>query len=160
MPVRSRRRWTLEEVERLVEERPGYTPRYELVDGELLVTPAPSDWHQRIIAAIGFALRPYVVAHALGEIRFGPGKMHLVGGERYEPDQFIIPAIDGRLAPLGAELTPLLVVEALSPDSSRHDRITKRRAFQGERVPTYWIVDGDAETFEVWHPADASSLPE
>jgi Uma2 family endonuclease len=154
MPVQDRRRWTLDEVEQLAEEREGYTPRYELVDGELLVTPAPSDRHQRIIAQLGFLLLPYVVNNSLGEIRFGPGKMHLNAGERFEPDLFILPAIDGRLPPLGANLTPILVVEVLSPGSSRHDRITTRRAFQRERVQSYWIVDGDAETFEVWHPAD------
>jgi Uma2 family endonuclease len=42
----------------------------------------------------------------------------------------------------------------LSPGSSRHDRITKRRAFQRQSVPEYWVIDGDAEAFEVWHPDD------
>jgi Uma2 family endonuclease len=48
----------------------------------------------------------------------------------------------------------LLIVETLSPGSSRHDRITKRRSFQRNRVPEYWVVDGDAEAFEIWHPGD------
>lgn len=51
-------------------------------------------------------------------------------------------------------IRPLLVCEALSPGSSRHDRITKRRAFQRNSVAEYWIVDGDARTFEIWHSAD------
>jgi Uma2 family endonuclease len=42
-------RWTIDEVDRLAEERPESSPRYELVDGELLVTPAPGGRHQRII---------------------------------------------------------------------------------------------------------------
>jgi Uma2 family endonuclease len=154
MPVRDHRRWTLDEVERLVERRIGYSPRYELVDGELLVTPAPSGRHQRIVMELAFALRPYVVTHALGEIRLGPGKMHLVGGDRFEPDLFVLPAVSGRLGPADSTFRPLLVVEVLSPGSSRHDRVTKRRAFQREGVPEYWIVDGDAEVFEIWHPAD------
>jgi Uma2 family endonuclease len=50
--------------------------------------------------------------------------------------------------------TAVLICETLSPGSSRHDRITKRRAFQRNGVSDYWIVDGDAEVFEVWHPQD------
>jgi Uma2 family endonuclease len=49
MPAARKHRWTVEEVERLIDDREGYTPRYELVDGELLVTPSPSGRHQRII---------------------------------------------------------------------------------------------------------------
>jgi Uma2 family endonuclease len=48
----------------------------------------------------------------------------------------------------------LLAVEVLSPSSSRHDRITKRRFFQRHGVPEYWVVDGEAEAFEIWHPDD------
>jgi Uma2 family endonuclease len=48
----------------------------------------------------------------------------------------------------------LLICEVLSPGSSRHDRITKRRAFQRHSVPDCWVVDGDAEAFEIWHPRD------
>lgn len=48
MPAAYGHRWTREDVARLVEQRDGYSPRYELVDGELLVTPGPGGPHQRI----------------------------------------------------------------------------------------------------------------
>lgn len=48
----------------------------------------------------------------------------------------------------------LLVAEILSPGSARHDRITKRRFFQRHGVPEYWVVDGEAEAFEIWTPGD------
>jgi Uma2 family endonuclease len=154
MPAIHPRRWSAAEVERLVDEREGLTPRYELVDGELLVTPAPSGRHQRIILALAFQLREYLSREKLGEIRLGPGVLKLVLGERYEPDLFVVPATDGRLPADASSVQPLLVCEVLSPGSSRHDRITKRRAFQRNSVPEYWIVDGDAEAFEIWHPRD------
>jgi Uma2 family endonuclease len=104
---------------------------------------------------LAFRLREYLSRERLGEIRLGPGVLKLVLGERYEPDLFVIPAIDGKLTDAdAAHVRPLLVCEGLSPGSSRHDRITKRRAFQRNSVPEYWIVDGDAEAFEIWHPSD------
>jgi Uma2 family endonuclease len=140
----------------LVDERSGLTPRYELVDGELLVTPAPSGRHQRIIFRLAQLLAPYLAEHKIGEIFLGPAELRLVTGERYEPDLFVVPLVDGRRAPDNLELTKaLLICETLSPGSSRHDRITKRRAFQRNGVPEYWIIDGDAEAFEVWR-ADIS----
>jgi Uma2 family endonuclease len=155
MPAIRPRRWSAADVERLVNEREGLTPRYELVDGELLVTPAPSGRHQRIILELILLLRAYVSREKLGEVRLGPGELRLVLGERFEPDAFVVPAIDGRLPAADApSVRPLLVCEVLSPSSSRHDRITKRRAFQRNSVPEYWVVDGDAEAFEVWHPGD------
>ena len=48
----------------------------------------------------------------------------------------------------------MLVCEVLSQGSLRQDRITKRRAFQGNRISEYWIVDGGTEAFEVWRPDD------
>jgi Uma2 family endonuclease len=159
MAVLRPRRWTAAEVERLAEAREGLSPRYELVDGELLVTPAPSGRHQRIIFQLAVLLHEYVARGRLGEVRLGPGKLDLVTGERYEPDLFVLPAIDGRRPPAAdASIRPMLIVETLSPGSSRHDRITKRRSFQRNSVPEYWVVDGDAEAFEIWHPHDERAV--
>src|SRR5215467_14836149 len=125
MPAVRPRRWTAAEVDRLVDEREGMSPRYELVDGELLVTPAPSGRHQRIIFRLAVLLHEYGTRERLGEVRLGPGKLDLVTGERYEPDLFLLPAIDGRRPPAAdTSIRPLLIVETLSPGSSRHDRIT------------------------------------
>ena len=148
-------RWTRAEVDRLMDERPGYTPRYELVDGELLVTPGPSGRHQRIVLRLVQLLLPYVTEQKAGEIFLGPAELPLVTGELYEPDLFIVPLADGRRPPTPLGIAaPVLIAETLSPGSSRHDRITKRRAFQRNRVSEYWVIDGDADVFEVWHSDD------
>ena len=155
MPALRQHRWTIEEVERLIDEREGLTPRYELADGELLVTPAPSGRHQRIVFALAILVHEYVKRHGLGEVRLGPSMVSLTRTSRFEPDLFVVPSRDGRLPLADEPVTRLvLAVEVLSPSSSRHDRITKRRFFQTHDVPEYWVVDGETEAFEVWRPSD------
>ncbi len=155
MPLLHPRRWTRDEVDRLIDERPGMSPRYELVDGELLVTPAPTRRHQRLIFQLGVLLHPYLSRLKLGEILLGPNELRLDDGDRYEPDLIVLGATEGR-RPTASDAPdkPLLVCESLSPSSARHDRITKRRSFQRNGVPDYWIIDGDARVFEVWRPGD------
>lgn len=158
MPAVRRNRWTREEVALLVGQREGYSPRYELVDGELLVTPAPGGRHQRIAFELAVLLRDYVRRQQLGEVRLGPGEIALENENRFEPDIFVAPTLDGRRAPANHPVSrPLLICEVLSPASVRHDRITKRRAFQRRGVPEYWVVDGSAEAIEVWRPGDERS---
>lgn len=155
MPAVQQHRWTIEEVDRLVEEQTEPTQRYELVDGELLVTPAPSNRHQRIVLELAVLLREYVKQHRLGEVRVGPARARITESSRFEPDVFVVSAVDGRLPRTDDPITPLLLVaEVLSPGSARHDRITKRRFFQSHDVPEYWVVDGESEAFEVWRPDD------
>jgi len=155
MPAAQGHRWTREDVGRLVEEREGYSPRYELVDGELLVTPGPNRRHQRLVVELTVQLNAYVRSQGLGEVSLGPGEVALDGESRFEPDIFVAPAIDGRRAPGSDPVSePLLICEVLSPGSARHDRITKRRAFQRHGVPEYWVIDSSAEAFEVWRPGE------
>ena len=155
MPILRPRRWTRDEVDRLIDERAGMSPRYELVDGELLVTPAPTHPHQRLILQLALLLHPYLTRHTLGEIFLGPSELKVADGERYEPDLFVLRAIDGRRPTIAdAPVEPLLVCESLAPGSARHDRITKRRSFQRNGVPDYWIIDGDARAVEVWRLGD------
>lgn len=155
MPAIRPNRWTREEVALLVEQREGYSPRYELVDGELLVTPSPGGRHQRLAFELAVLLRDYVRRQQLGEVRLGPSEIALDGENRFEPDVFVAPALDGRRAPASRPVSrPLLICDVLSPASVRHDRITKRRAFQRRGVPEYWVVDGNAEAIEVWRPGD------
>lgn len=159
MAATRKHHWTTEDVALLVDRREGYSPRYELVDGELLVTPAPSGRHQRIALELAVLLRHYVQRQSLGEVRLGPGEIALESENRFEPDIFVAPALNGRRAPANEPVThPILICEVLSPGSARHDRITKRRAFQRREVPEYWVVDGSAEAIEVWRPGDERAM--
>jgi Uma2 family endonuclease len=155
MPLRQQDSWTYEGVLAFIDEQEDRSIRYEFADGELLVTPVPGGYHQRIILALYDILRPYVQTHGLGEIRLGPSPVYLAEKTIFQPDLYIVPSVDGRRPRADVRVTrSLLVVEVLSPGSQRHDRVTKRGHYQRAGVPEYWIVDLDAEMFERWRPED------
>jgi Uma2 family endonuclease len=96
MPSRQPHSWTYEKVLALIDEQEDRSIRYEFADGDLLVTPAPGGYHQRIILALYDLLHPYVHAHRLGEIRLGPSPVRLVEKTIFQPDFYIVPSVEGR----------------------------------------------------------------
>ena len=148
------KRWTVDEVRALIDES-HHWPRYELVDGELLVTPAPRMVHQSAVGALFIVLDAYVRQHALGDLMFSPADIGLELGSIVQPDLFLIPPDPARRAREWSEVRSLdLAIEVVSPRSARHDRTVKRRLFQRNGVPEYWIVDLDARLVERWRPDD------
>jgi Uma2 family endonuclease len=145
------RRWTREEVLAL----PDDGNRYELVDGELLVTPAPRLPHQRAIRLLFQRLHSYVLAHAIGEILWSPADLDLRAEHLVQPDLFLFRSSPTGLASSWSDVgIPLLVVEIGSPTTARYDRRIKRPLYQRVGVPEYWIVDLEARIVERWRPED------
>ena len=152
MPA-SQRRWTPDEVRALMDEtRPA--PRYELIDGELLVTPSPGSPHQAVVGVLYAILRAYVDTHGLGRVFLSPADLELRPGQITQPDVFVVPpgVRPGRRWRGVRALT--LAVEVLSEGSRRHDRLTKRHHYQDVAVAEYWIVDIDGGVVERWRPTD------
>jgi len=144
-------RWTAEMVRAL----PDDGNRYEVVDGELLVTPAPTRLHQRAVVALTVLLAEYARSTGVGEALSSPADIELDPHGMVQPDVFVEGFLEGRPARawnVGAPL--LLAVEVLSPSTARADRTIKRRRFQRAGVPEYWILDLDARVVERWHPGD------
>jgi Uma2 family endonuclease len=141
----SKKRWTLDEVHALPEDG----NKYELVHGELWVTPAPTNRHETILARLNHVLVPYVEAHGLGLV-FRPHAVFRVGREvEVEPDLMVRQPHPDRHGSWETAPRPILVVEVLSPSTRRRDRGRKRDLYVEEQIPEYWIVDGDAETITV-----------
>src|SRR5687768_17283363 len=139
MPA-SQRRWTADEVRALMDEtRPA--PRYELIDGELLVTPSPGSPHQAVVGVLHATLRAYVGAHGLGRVFLSPADLEMRPGQITQPDLFVVPPGVRPGRRWRGVRTLLLAVEILSEGSRRHDRVTKRRHYQDVAVAEYWIVD-------------------
>ena len=151
------RRWTAKEVRQLIADNPLKTPRYELVDGELLVTPSPGGLHQTAVLELAFALRLYLGDGAPARVLVSPSDVELEPEFLAQPDVFVIREQERKRARAARDNVwreLLLAIEVLSPSSSRHDRVVKRPKYQ-RHVPEYWIVDLDARLVERWRPGDS-----
>lgn len=143
--------WTAEMVRAL----PDDGNRYEVIDGELLVTPSPVEVHQRAVALLSFELALWLRTHTIGEVLTSPADLELDKHGLVQPDVFVQGFIDGRVSRRWNSGAPLmLVAEILSPSTARYDRITKRKRFQRAGIPEYWIVDIDGRLVERWRPGD------
>jgi Uma2 family endonuclease len=150
MPLEATR-WTADMVRALPDD--GH--RYEVVDGELLVTPAPTWSHQEVVGAFYFELETFARTQRLFRVMVSPADIELDRHGLVQPDVFVYGLIEGRLPARWNSGAPLLlVVEVLSPSTARADRTVKRRRFQRARIPEYWIVDADARVVERWRPDD------
>ncbi|MGH7628096.1 MAG: Uma2 family endonuclease [Gemmatimonadales bacterium] len=129
--------------------------RYDVVYGELLVTPAPRVWHQIIQNRLLIALHEYLLREPVGHVMSSRSDLSWRPDLLVSPDLFVAPLEEIRTLDWAQVQDLRLVVEILSPSSVRYDRFTKRRLFQDRGVPVYWVVDGDAHQVEVWAP-DAS----
>ena len=152
MPVTVARRWTVQEVLALPEE-PG--KRFEVVDGELLVSPSPRLRHQRGVRVLLRAIDTHVESHRLGEVLSSPADLDLRDGQLVQPDIFVVGYGPEERPEDWSEVgVPILVVEVLSPSTARYDRTLKRKLYQRTGVAEYWIVDLDARLIERWRPED------
>lgn len=150
MPMRATE-WTLEMLHAL----PDDGNRYELVDGELLVSPSPALPHQRVVAELLLLLAPWARARRL-EVFIAPSAITFTPRRELQPDLFVVPYRGGkRVQDVGELVHLILAIEVLSPSTARHDRVTKRRVYAEQGVAEYWIVDPDARTVERWRPEDA-----
>ena len=145
---------TADMVRALIDESHAW-PRYETVYGELLVSPAPRVRHERVTMALAAKLWQYLEREPVAEVMRSPADISWGRADvLVQPDVFVIPvglaSADGWVAVRHL----LLAAETLSPSTARHDRFTKRRLYQQQGVPLYWIVDADARHVEVWTPAD------
>jgi Uma2 family endonuclease len=143
--------WTAD----LVRNLPDDGNRYELVSGELVVTPAPRGLHQVAVYELVRVLDPWIVRTGAAHLLWSPADISLGEDEILQPDLFVYQTTSGdHLREWSDIASLLLVIEVLSPSTARVDRQLKRRRYQRAGVPEYWIVDLDARLVERWRPGD------
>ncbi len=135
--------------------------RYEVVYGELLVTPAPRLLHQRIVLQLAWGLESYVRRYPeAGTVLTSPADISWGRDVLVQPDVFVVPVDQARTLDWIHLQTLLLVVEVLSPSTARADRFLKRLRYREAGVPLYWIVDADNHSVEIWTPTAEFPLVE
>ncbi len=138
----------------MVRAMPDDGNRYEVVYGELLVTRAPRLWHQALVHRLSVAIELYLRIETVGMVLTSPADISWGPDVLVQPDVFVIPHEEGRTLTWSRVRTLLLVAEVLSPSNTRGDRFLKRVRYREAGVRTYWVVDGDDRSVEVWTPSD------
>jgi Uma2 family endonuclease len=159
------KRWTLEEVHSL----PDDGNKYELIRGQLFVTPPPAPEHEAVAARLTHKLVPYVDAQRLGMV-YHPRAVIQFEGSEVEPDMMVRQMLKKRIK-WDRQPVPILVVEILSPYTRRRDQTDKRSLYMDAGVDEYWIVDPEQRTIRsirrdgadivnvdtlAWNPAGAT----
>lgn len=124
MPLRLDSDWTAERWRAL----PDDGKRYEVLDGELWVTPSPTSRHNAVAEEFYDAMRPWARDAKLARVRYAPADIEFSERRVLQPD--------------------------LYPSTARIDRLKKRRIYQEQGVPEYWLIDPDARLVERWRPRD------
>jgi Uma2 family endonuclease len=128
--------------------------RYEILDGELSVTPAPGTKHQRISGHLYLTLASHVLANGLGDLYAAPTDLILAPTTVVQPDLiFIDNDRHGSVTERAIEGPPTLVIEILSITTRRTDRQTKAQLYAKHEIPHYWIIDPDQQTVEAYELA-------
>jgi len=145
MSVPAALKFTYEDYALLPEDR-----RYEVIDGEPFLTPAPSPKHQDVVLELVTILREFVTARRLGKVVLSPCDVLLSKFDIFQPDIFFIAA--GRESIVGEKYisgAPDLVVEVLSPSTETRDREAKAKRYATFGVREMWLVDPIRKTIEV-----------
>lgn len=125
--------------------------RCEVLDGELLMTPAPTASHQRILGRLYLRLGNHVAAGGLGELLPAPTDVILSEENVVQPDiLFVGKDRLGIIDPAGGvNGAPDLVIEILSPSTAGRDKVLKRKLYAVFGVREYWVVDPAARSIEL-----------
>ena len=130
--------------------------RYQLLDGELVLAPSPTQRHQAIVAQLFVALRQFVNDNGLGRVWFAPLDVVLSNYDVAQPDiLFVSNDRANIITEANIQGAPDLVVEILSPATAEYDRGYKQLLYGRHGTQEYWLVDPDAGTVEVQSITDA-----
>ncbi|MGQ0794400.1 MAG: Uma2 family endonuclease [Deltaproteobacteria bacterium] len=125
--------------------------RYEILDGDINMTPAPTTKHQTVSMNLSMLLYQYVKERELGRIFSAPVDVIFDDSFIAQPDLiFIAKERADIITEKNVRGAPDLVIEILSPATAKIDRVRKMSLYLRHGVCHYWIVDPDAETLEAY----------
>ena len=124
--------------------------RFELIEGEVFMTPSPNTKHQMAAGNLHFALRRFIDDHDLGRVFFAPYDIVFSRWTALEPDLlFIRKERLSIITDANVQGAPDLVIEILSPSNKAYDRKTKHRVYEKAGVPEIWYFDPENDSGEI-----------
>lgn len=154
LPIPEKERYTYEDYAQLPEGAP-----YELICGELVMTPSLSAEHQRVLRRLSWSIQQYIDENEPGEIFFAPMDVYFSEEDTPQPDLIFV--AQDRLDIIGVqkiEGAPDLIVEVLSPSTAYRDLTTKKRLYEQHGVKEYWTVDPEQHTVEIFENTEEGFL--
>jgi Uma2 family endonuclease len=133
-----------------LETMPDDGRRYELIDGSLVVTPAPALRHQRMVGALHLLLHQACLPGL--EVLLAPFDVALSLDTVVQPDLLVARTAD--LTERDLPVAPRLAIEVLSPSTRHVDIGLKRARYETAGCPSYWVVDPDQPSITVWEIED------
>jgi Uma2 family endonuclease len=133
-----------------LESMPDDGHRYELVDGALLVTPAPSLRHQLVSSRLHVRLADAATDGLL--VLAAPTDVVLAEDTVVQPDLLVVRRRD--IDDPSVPVSPLLAVEILSPSTRRIDLALKHSRYEAAAIPAYWVVDPEVPEIIAWQWRD------
>lgn len=153
--VADKKKYTYEDYLKTPEDK-----RYELIEGELLMTPSPIPQHQRISRKIEFILEKFVTENNLGEVFYAPCDVYFDAENVIQPDILFISK--DRLDIIGEKNiqgAPDFVIEIISESSAYRDMVQKKKLYAKFGVKEYWIVIPDEGLVEMYILKDNTYQP-
>ncbi len=125
--------------------------RYEIINGDLVMTPSPVTIHQRVSAKIEFELRKYIDLRKIGEVFDAPFDVVLSDEIVLQPDIFFISNEQSKIiTENNISGAPDLIIEILSPSTGYYDLVEKKEIYEKFGVKEYWIVDPKKRWVEIY----------
>jgi Uma2 family endonuclease len=124
-------------------------PYYQLIQGKLIMSPSPTFYHQKILMRLGHYIEGYLEKHEIGDIVPAPSDVFLDEINVFQPDLYFVRNDRKKvIVKEGVRGAPTLVIEILSPSTSKQDRKEKRDVYIAAGVVEMWIVDPKSQTIE------------
>ena len=123
---------------------------YQLIEGKLVMSPAPTSNHQRILIRLTRVLATFVESRSLGEVLIAPLDVYLSEKNALQPDLIYIAEERNHIVEKHIEGAPDLVMEILSPSNASYDLYLKKDIYEEAGVREYWIVDPMQESVAVY----------
>lgn len=145
--------WTVD----MLESLPDDGQRYEIIDGELFVTPAPAPRHQLILLELTLLLGNYLKRSRAAAALYAPSDVRHGNRRHVQPDCFVLRLANDRLPAYPFAISDLLLaIEVNSPGTVRLDYRVKHDVYLEEGVGEYWVVNPEVRNITRWRQPDES----